>query len=327
MKLLCSTRRVVSAVLAGMVGCLICNPANALDKPAGFPARNIEIINPFKAGGSTDVYLRTLIPALEKALGTRTLVVNETGGEGVRAFDDVVSRPADGHTVYAIGPEELINTVFGRVKFDQLTPVARVEEDVSVFWVLNDSPFKTWADVVSYAKTNPDKLIVAGSYGIDQIVTAMLFKEAGNLKVKYVPFSVGNEAVAALLGGHVQLLHEEPGGMTAQLEAKLVRPLIAISDQRIERLPEAAIAKAEGYQVDLARWRGIAVKKGTPPEIVKFLAQAFEEAAKSTAYKTSAHRMMTDLRSGYLGPDEFAAFLDRDLATYKKEMPALGLVR
>ncbi len=246
---------------------------------------------------------------------------------GLRAFEDVVSRPADGHTIYAIGPEEIINTVFGRVNFDELTPVARIEHDVSVYWVLADSPFKTWADLVAYAKANPNKLIVAGSYGIDQIVTAMLFEAAGDLKVKYIPFSVGNEATAALLGEHVALLHEEPGGMVAQIEAKLVRPLIAISDKPIVRFPEAVTAASMGYNMDLSRWRGIAVKKGTPPEIVNYLSQAFEEAAKSTAYKTSATRMMTDLRPGYLDAAAFGEFLEHDMATYKKEMPALGLVR
>ncbi len=76
-----SLKNLLSAA-AVMAFCITCHAAYALDKPAGFPSRNIEIINPFKAGGSTDVYLRTLIPALEKILGVRALVVNESGGEG-----------------------------------------------------------------------------------------------------------------------------------------------------------------------------------------------------------------------------------------------------
>ena len=298
----------------------------AADPPQGYPARKIEIVNPFKAGGSTDLYLRTLMVPMEKALGTKVVILNEEGGEGVRAFKEIESRPADGYTLYAIGPEEIINSVYERVDYQALTPLVRVQMDQSMYWVMEDSPFKTFSDMVTYAKANPNKVVIGASYGIDQVVTSLLFSSAG-IQLKYVPYSVGKEATAALLGGHVDLLHEEPGGIISQIQAKMVRPLIVLTEHRLSSFPDTPTAVELGYDITIGRWRGLAVKKGTPMEIVNYLAAVVKEAMNTPEYQKLAEKTMMNLRPGFLGPQDFEAFLNKEFVTYDREMRNLGMVK
>jgi putative tricarboxylic transport membrane protein len=300
--------------------------AAALEKPEGYPKRNVEIVNPWKAGGSTDMYLRTLSIPLQKILGKKIVIINEVGGEGVKAFQEVISRPADGYTLYAIGPEEIINSVYGRVDYKELAPLARVQMDQSTFWVKAGSPFRTFKDLIDHAKANPNKQIWGGGYGIDHVVTSLITKAAG-VEVKYVSYNVGKEATAALLGGHIDVEHEEPGAMISQLEAKMVRPLIILSEERLSRFPDVPTGRELGYDITLGRWRALAARKGTSRQVMQYLAQAVKEAMKSPEYQKLAEKTLLNLRPGFMGPDEFSKFLDQEFVIYDKEMRGLGLVK
>ncbi len=319
--------KLLTITLVGVVSfCLGISQTFSADKPQGYPSRNIEVINPWKAGGSTDLYVRTLANPLEKLIGRKVVIINEEGGEGVRAFREVESRPADGYTLFAIGPEEVINSVYGRVDYKHLSPVVRVQMDQSMFWVKEDSRFRTFKDLVDFAKANPNKLMVGGGYGIDQVVTSLLSDAAG-MKVRFVPFGVGKEATAALLGGHVDVLHEEPGGIISQIQAKMARPLIVLSEKRISEFSDTPTGKELGYDITLGRWRGIAARKGTPTVIIKYLAETILEATKSPEYQKLAEKTLMNLRPGYLAPEEFGKFLDTEFTVYSKEMRKIGLVK
>lgn len=300
--------------------------ALAMEKPGGYPTRYIEIISPWTAGGSTDLYVRTLAISLEKIMGKKIIIMSVQGGEGVRAYKETVGRPVDGYTLFAIGPEEIINSVYGRIDYKQLAPLVRVQMDQSMFWVREESPFKTFKDVIAHAKANPDKQLWGGGYGIDQVVTELVTAATGT-KVKFVPYGVGKEATAALLGGHIDVLHEEPGGIIAQIGAKMVRPLLVLAEKRLSAFPDTPTGKEFGIDVTLGRWRGIALKKGTNPQVIKYLAESIQEAMKSPEYQKLAGKTLMNMRPGFLGPEEFSKFLDEEFAIYGKVMQKIGLVK
>ena len=115
--------------------------------------------------------------------------------------------------------------------------------------------------------------------------------------------------------------------MMAQLKANMVRPLIALTEERLAGFPDVPTAKEFGWDITVGRWRALALKKGTPPQVVKYLAEAVHEAMKSPEYVKLAEGMLINLRPGFLGPEKFTEFLDKEFVIFDKTMRDLGLVK
>src|SRR5690606_30531003 len=124
----------------------------------GYPARNVEAINQFGPGGGTDLFIRAIGQPFADITGKSLVGVSVTGGGGIPAATQFFSRRADGHTLMALGPEEVINHVKGRIDAGKFMPVARVQYDQGLFFVSADSPIKTLDDLIAAARKNPGKL-------------------------------------------------------------------------------------------------------------------------------------------------------------------------
>lgn len=302
----------------------------AAPKPKGYPERAIEVVVQYGAGGGSDIFVRSLFNAARKEIGVAVNVTNMTGAAGVRASNYVLSQPADGYTIYNFSPEQLINTVMGREDFRLFAPLCNVQQDESIFYVRAESQFKTIQDVIKYAKANPGKLQFTGTtpQSPDEIIIMQFAKKAG-IQIKYVPFDKAPETHAAVLGGHIDVLHEEPGVIISLIEAKKLRPLVVFTEKR---LPvgwgaDVPTARELGYDITMGRWRGLAVKKGTSPEIINWLAYVLEKATKDPAYSDIAKKSLLDLRPGWKGPAEYGKFWEEDFKAYKEILDDLGYTK
>jgi len=302
----------------------------AAPKPKGYPERPIEVVCQYGAGGGSDTFVRTLFNAARKDIGVAINVTNMTGAAGVKASNYVLAQPADGYTIYNFSPEQLINTVMGREDFRKFTPLANVQMDESVFYVRAESKFKTIQDVIAYAKANPGKVQFTGTtpQSPDEIII-MSFAKAAGIKVKYIPFDKAPESHAAVLGGHLDVLHEEPGSVISLIEAKKLRPLIVFTEKRlpVSWAADVPTARELGYDITMGRWRGLAMKKGTPQPIVDWLAFVLEKASKDPAYTTIAKKKLLDLRPGWKGPAEYGKFWEADFKAYKEILEDLGYTK
>jgi tripartite-type tricarboxylate transporter receptor subunit TctC len=110
------------------------------------------------------------------------------------------------------------------------------------------------------------------------------------------------------VGGHIDLLHEEPGVIISLIDAGTIVPIIAFTEERLKRFPNVPTGRELGVDITFGRWRGLAVKKGTPKERIKILHDGFKKAMDSDVYKTITHSQLLDLRPGYLSPDDFTHF-------------------
>jgi len=304
--------------------------ATAAEKPKDYPKRTIEAVVQYGAGGGSDIFVRSLMNAAAKDIGVTVNVTNLTGGAGVKASTYVLSQPADGYTIYNFSPEQLINTIMGREDYKQFAPLCNVQMDESIFYVRAESKFKTIQDVIKYAKENPGKLQITGTTPLspDEIII-MLFAKAAGIKIKYIPFDKAPETHAAVLGGHIDVLHEEPGVIMPLIESGKLRPLIVFTE---ERLPvgwgkDVPTAKELGYDITLGRWRGLAVKKGTPPEIINWLADVLKKGTSAPAYKEIAEKSLLTLRPGWMGPEEYGKFWDQQYKVYKEILDDLGYTK
>jgi putative tricarboxylic transport membrane protein len=298
-------------------------------KPKDYPTRAIEVVVQYGAGGGSDIFVRSLMMPARRLLKVPINVTNLTGGAGVKASTYVLSQPADGYTIYNFSPEQLINTIFGRENYkEQFAPLCNVQQDESMFYVREQSPFKTIQDVIKYAKENPGKLQFTGTTAAspDEVIIMLFAKKAG-IKVKYIPFDAAPETHAAVLGGHIDVLHEEPGVIMSLIEAKKLRPLIVFTEKRLDKFPDVPTGKELGYDITMGRWRGLAVKKGTPQAIIDYLAGVMKKASEDSSYKAIAHSSLLDLRPGWKGPEEFGKFWDEEYVRYKEIFEELGYLK
>jgi putative tricarboxylic transport membrane protein len=294
-------------------------------KPKDYPTRAIEVVVQYGAGGGSDIFVRSLMMPARKYLKVPINVTNLTGGAGVKASTYVLSQPADGYTIYNFSPEQLINTIFGRENYKEFAPLCNVQQDESMFYVRAESPFKTIQDVIKYAKENPGKLQFTGTTAAspDEVIIMLFAKKAG-IKVKYIPFDAAPETHAAVLGGHIDVLHEEPGVIMSLIESKKLRPLIIFTEKRLEKFPDVPTGRELGYDITMGRWRGLCVKKGTSQEIISYLADVMKKSAEDASYKAIAHANLLDLRPGWKGPEEYGKFWEEEYVRYHQIFKELG---
>jgi tripartite-type tricarboxylate transporter receptor subunit TctC len=199
-----------------------------------------------------------------------------------------------------------------------------------VISVRAESRFKTIQDVIQYAKANPGKVQFTGTTALspDEIII-MLFAKAAGIKVKYVPFDKAPETHAAVLGGHIDVLHEEPGVIMPLIESGKLRPLISFTEKRLPTSWGAKVTTAReiGYDITRGRWRGLCVKSGTSPEIINWLAHVMQKATEDPSYKEIAKKSLLDLRPGWKWPEEQDKSWDEEFKAYKEILDDLGYTK
>jgi len=297
----------------------------AADDP--YPNRTVEVINQFGPGGGTDLFIRAIGIPFSQITRQSMVGISVTGGGGVPAFTEAVSRPADGHNMMAIGPEEVINHVLGRIDINRLMPVARVQWDQGLLYVRADSEFENIEQFMEYARANPGSLSVGGTgaAGYDETVVGLWSMRSG-AELNYIPFNSAAEAFSAVLGGHTDVLFEEYGPARSLVEAGEIRPLVLFMEERLPVLPDVPTAQELGFDVTLGRWRGLALLDGDDPAHADKLAEVFERAVENETYKNIEEQNALQFRSRLIGPAEFQEFLDSEIETYQEVMEALGLL-
>lgn len=297
---------------------------------AAYPERTIEVIVGWGAGGGSDLFARSIVKEVEKILGVKMVVINMPGASSAEAMNHVMRQPADGYTLLAVTSDILMNPYLGRTEhnYDSLTPIMRAHVDTGMLHTYAGSEFSSWEDVVAFAKENPGdiKIGVTGSASFDEVATAIILDSAG-IEATMVPFESSGEMHAALLGGHLDLMYDEPAPVMSLVEAEKVIPLLVASETRLEIFPDVPTVSEFKYEMPPGMWRGIVVKKGTPEDVVETLEAAFKKASEVPGYMEFEENRLLNLREGYLGTDGFTHVMEQESGLYKKVMEKLGYVQ
>lgn len=295
---------------------------------AGFPTRPITFVVGFAPGGGADVFARALSEAAKTALPHPLVVENRPGAGGTTANAYAAGRPADGHTVlFAHAGSSIITPLLTnqpQLKWDAFEPVARIHAEEQWIMAHPDAPWKTIDQLVAYAKANPKKVRAAGSAigGIDSFVV-LSWKKAAGIDVEYVPHEGGGPATLAFLGKNVEVLVGNVSEVFQHIEAKKIVPLAVVSEKRSPIFPDVPTLKEKGWDVVFVQWRSVVVPKGTPPERIQALAQAFQKAMAVESWKT--FNRTTKAVDLYLGPEEFRKFLANEEERLTRIINDLGL--
>ena len=324
-------KKMVRATLA-LCGLLACAPLGlavgaAPASAQDFPKRPITLIIPWPPGGPTDIELRPLAEAAGRILGQPIVIDNKAGATGTLgpATMAATAKP-DGYTISQIPVTALRLPYMQKTVFDPLkdfTYIIHVSGYLFGVAVMADSQWKTWKELVAYAKENPGKLHYAspGAGGTQHLTMEELAKKHG-IKWIHVPFKGAAETNAALLGGHVEVL---AGGASLGplVDAGKVRMLNVWTEQRSPRFPDAPTLLEEGEGIVSASPYGIAGPKGMDPKVVKILHDAFKQAIDDPAHMKAIESLTQPII--YKGTEEYNQFVKETIAKERKLIEELGL--
>lgn len=254
--------------LAAAIGCLAATlPHLALGEPAQWmPQRDVEFIVPTAAGSTMDVLARSIqkIWQDQHAVNVPITVEAKPGAGGAVAWTYLSRQAGDGHLIAISGPTLLANDVLnvGELKYADVTPIAQLFTEYTVFAVRGDSPIKTGTDLVDAMRTSTTLSIgVAPGFGGSNHVAVLKLAKAAKIdisKLAVVPFHGANEAITALLGGHIDMADATISAMEPFLNSGKLRAVAVAAPQRLAG-PQSAIPtwKEQGYDVVEGNWRGI----------------------------------------------------------------------
>lgn len=256
-----------------------------------YPDRPIGLMVAYGAGGATDFQARivTMMSENEDYLGQPMYVINRPGAGG-RVGWNVFAEKAkpDGYLLAAYNVPHFIAQSIAfpdKVKYNinNLEPIANWGADPAVLIVPSDSPYDNVGELISYAKKNPGKLTVngAGKF-VGHHIAFLQLAMASGAKMTYVPHPKGGAgALKDVMGGQVQAGFNN---LSDAYRSKDRLKILAIADlQRHDFLPDVPTFKEEGLDIDdsSVNFRGIMAPKGTPPEIIAYLAERMPEMFKN----------------------------------------------
>lgn len=306
------------------------------DAPAAqerFPERPIRYILHVSPGGATDIMARKLAIPLEKVLGVAVPVENKAGGRGAAQIADLVAAKPDGHTIASITSSHIgaFNQTLTRYQIDSFDWIARLVNEPFIVAVRNDSPLKSFKDVVDAANAKPGSVVMAGfvrgSGG--HFAWEIMAKGAGldSKKVRWVPYDSVGDAVTSVLGGHSQVAIAYVDLVKAHVAAGNMRVIGVMAEERVPQFPSAPTLKEQGYAVDNSwqQMRGIIAPKGLPDAVKSRLSSAIREAMESADFKSYMNE--ASLVPAFQGPSDFLAFARQQDAVTKQWMDTLGIKR
>ena len=293
---------------------------------APFPQKGpLEITVLFPAGSSADVTARLLADGMSRELGQRVLVVNRPGAGGAIGYKYVASQKADGYAL--VWNSNSISTTHhsGQLAFDYkaFDAVARVLSESVVLAVRADTKTSTLKELVAEAKRKP-KSISVGHSGIGShthISLVSLFSAAG-AEVNEVPFGAA-QVVPSLLGGHVDAVVQFPGALAGPIKQGQVKLLATLTQSRDPAWPDVPTARELGFDVALDAWRGIAVPRGTPAEVVSKLENSIRKTVESAEFGSAAAKLA--VRPAFMPAGEFSELISREDAFLSRLMQQIGL--
>jgi tripartite-type tricarboxylate transporter receptor subunit TctC len=298
-----------------------------------YPTQPITAVVGFAAGGTTDAANRLVADEAKKILGTEILVQNKPGANTTVAISFIISAKPDGYTIGTSADTGFLRAPhMMKLAFDPIadtTPIVFYARSHNFIVVREDSPFKTFRDLLDYAKANPGKL----TYGNTGFGSSLYLGFAGvanemGLTFGNVVFPGDAQVLLAVLGGHVMAGGLSAGPAVPQVKAGKVR-VLAVTDgtQRLDDYPQVPTLSEFSKPENVMPSLGLIVfgPKGLPPHVVRRLEDAFIRAAHSEAFrKWGADNQVYPLKKPLTG-DELRQYLVTENRKMGELIDRLGL--
>ena len=298
----------------------------------GYPSRTITLVVPFAAGGPTDVVARAISVPMAKALGQTVVVENRTGAGGTLAAAAVARAAPDGYT-FLIHHNGMATApaLYRKLPYNPLTDFEYISQVVDVPMTLvarKDLPAKTFPELLTYLKAQGDKVNLAhAGLGAVSHLCGMVFRQAIGVDLTTVPYQGTGPAMAALLGGQVDLLCDQTTQTVPQIKGGSVRFYGVTTANRIKALPDAPTLAEQGLKgFEVMVWHGIYAPKGTPKEAT----EKFNSAVRAALRDPMVMTRMADLGAeivpeAKLTPDGLRSWLKQETERWGPVIKAAGV--
>jgi tripartite-type tricarboxylate transporter receptor subunit TctC len=317
-----SMRKVLKKLCVLAMGSLAFGAVMAAD--ANWPDRPIKLIVPFTPGGVTDNTSRLLAKLLEPHLGQPVIVDNRPGAGGSIGVEAAARQAPDGYTmVYGTQGTHAANlALYKNLKYDPVAdfvPVAGISESPLVLVINPNQPFKTFPELIAYAKANPGKLNYGSAGpGTGTHLTAELFQDVTGIKMTHVAYKGSNPALTDLVAGRLDLMFDYPVTVLPLASGNRLSALAVTSKTRLSSAPDVrAISEFGLTGAESSSWGAIFMPAKTSPAIVKKMADAIEKAmadpemvANNQKYGTIPMQGMRDQKLGDFVKTELVRWRD-----------------
>jgi tripartite-type tricarboxylate transporter receptor subunit TctC len=311
--------------LALMFCALAAFSAQAQEKK--YPSRPIEMIVNFGPGGGADQLGRVMSKLLEPILGVPLPVANVAGASGNAGLTKVLTSTPDGYTLGTLTGLSISAWVsgLGRMQVRDFAYIAVVQSSPSMLFVPKDSKIQDYKALLEAAKANPGKLRVAtAGYGtLDDI--AVKFLATKGYRMVNVPFAKPGERYMSPLGGHSEVLFEEPGDVVQFLESKQYRPIVVFGEKRHPAFADVPASAEFGHHIDLPNWRAIVTSAQVSPAVLATLNAALARATDSPEWKKFCGETYTCIDK--MSPEQSLQFVQKNYQEVAGFMKEYGMIK
>lgn len=295
-----------------------------------WPTGPVTIYMHTKAGGSSDIFMRTLAKAMEPEIKQSIIVVNSPGGGGAVQMARIKAAKPDGLT---LGINTLthftgmVDQLKGTFSIDDFSWIATAQEDENLMFVKSGSPIHNLKDLQNAAQKRTINVGGFGPIGSTQFVSMSMYAEAAGVKLNWVAFNSTPDIVAALLGGHIDVGMASLGGVKSFIDAGRIKGIGVHGATKIKGYEDIKTFSEQGYKVDNSwvQLRGVFGPKGIPMDIQKQIADAFHKAMLDKHYQTYART--SGVIDSWMGPEEYAATAKRLIKLADENLKKAGVIK
>ncbi len=322
--------RTVVSRLAPIVIAVFCSISFATIAVAqAYPSKPVRIITPAPPGSAPDFLLRIMSPKFSELWGHPVIVDNIVGASGHIGTERVAKSAPDGYTLLfnTIGPIAINMNLFDKLPFDPIKdfmPISLVAKVPNILCVYPGLPVKTLAELIDYARKNPEKLRYgsAGS-GTTPHLSGELFSAMTGVKLVHVPYKSSAQMTTDTIGGQVEVIWHNAPVVLPHVKAGTLRGLAITSDKRNEYAPELPThdeAGVPGYEV--TAWFGIMTPAGTPQAVIS---KVHADTVKIVNMADVKERFLSQAAAPIGStPEEFGAFIRAEIEKWSKVIKKSG---
>jgi tripartite-type tricarboxylate transporter receptor subunit TctC len=294
-----------------------------------FPSKPLRIVVPFPPGGAADLSARLLADHLAKSLGQPVVIENRPGGSTIIGAEVVFRAPPDGHTILVVFPSFIINPLLrSNMAFDPLRDFKAVGQTLAVPMVIAahpSVPANNLKELIALAKAKPGEL----SYGTPGLgtthhVMGELLKLTAKINIIHVPFQGGGPSLAAVTGGHIQLVYGNANEIAPSAKTGKVKAIVVTSAERVDVLPDTPTMRESGFpELEATNWSGLVVPAATPAAVIARLNHDLNAAlaAPEVQAKFKGFGMIPTPTT----PEQFGEFLRSESALYARVVKEAGV--
>ncbi len=238
-----------------------------------FPSKQIDLVVPFVAGGTTDSIARLVAQRMNDQWGQPAIILNRPGGGSTIGTNTVAKAAPDGHTLLVTTIAFAINASLQKTPYDPIKDFAPITEltSIPIMLVVHPSlPVKSVKELIEYSKAQPAGVDYASSGGgTSTHLAAEMFNSQTGSKLVHVPFKGNAEVLNALLGGHVKVHFALSASTLQHVRSGAVRVLAVTTEKRMADLPDVPTIAELGYpEFEISSWQAMFAPANTPKDVI-----------------------------------------------------------